>query len=121
MNPVGWFEIPVNDIRRATAFYEKSLDIEMSNHDMEDFKMSWFPMKEHEEGATGALVEGKNYSPSMSGSRVYISCDDIDSTLKRIEANGGKILSPKKSIGEYGFIAEFKDSEGNLVSLHSKK
>ena len=57
----------------------------------------------------------------MSGSRVYISCDDIDSTLKRIEANGGKILSPKKSIGEYGFIAEFKDSEGNLVSLHSKK
>lgn len=121
MNPVGWFEIPVNDIRRATAFYEKSLDLELTENDMEGYKMSFFPMKQDELGAGGALVQGKNYEPSKSGSRVYISCADIEGTLKRIEANGGKVLSPKRSIGEYGFIAEFEDSEGNLVSLHSPK
>ncbi|MGE3609502.1 MAG: VOC family protein [Bacteriovoracaceae bacterium] len=120
MNPVGWFEIPVSDIRRATSFYEKSLNMKLSNHDMEDFKMSWFPMEQDKVGATGALVQGQNYQPSKSGSRVYLSCDDIDATLKRIQQNGGKILSAKRSIGEYGFMAEFEDSEGNLVSLHSK-
>ena len=88
MNPVGWFEIPVSDIRRATKFYEKMLNVELSNQDSEDFKMSMFPMKEDDAGASGALVEGKNYEPSKSGSRVYLSCEDLESTLKRIEFGG---------------------------------
>ena len=30
-NPVGWFEIYVNDISRAKKFYEKVLDIQLSD------------------------------------------------------------------------------------------
>ncbi len=29
MNPVGWFEIYVDDIKRAKAFYEKVFDVEL--------------------------------------------------------------------------------------------
>ena len=29
LNPVGWFEIPVADMDRAKAFYEKALDIQI--------------------------------------------------------------------------------------------
>ncbi len=41
--------------------------------------------------------------------------------LERIKQNDGKVLLPKTSIGEYGFVANFEDSEGNKVSLHSMK
>ena len=50
---------------------------------------------------------------------MYFSVDDIDETLRRITANGGKTLLPKKSIGQYGFIAQYEDTEGNRLALHS--
>jgi predicted enzyme related to lactoylglutathione lyase len=72
-------------------------------------------------GAAGSLVKGQSYEPSHAGTVVYFSVDDIVETLRRINANGGKMLVPKKSIGEYGFIANFEDTEGNRLALHSMK
>ena len=43
---------------------------------------------------------------------------NIDAALDRITNAGGKTLFPRRSIGQYGFIAEFEDSEGNRVALH---
>jgi predicted enzyme related to lactoylglutathione lyase len=39
--------------------------------------------------------------------------------LAKVVKNGGKALMPKTSIGEWGFIANFEDSEGNRIALHS--
>ena len=83
--------------------------------------MAWFPMKESATGSTGTLVKAESYNPSYAGTLVYFSVEDIDGTLKKVSENGGKILNPKMSIGEYGFVAHFEDSEGNRVALHSKK
>ena len=40
---VGWFEIPVTDMKRAKLFYETVFNIEISVHDMNDLIMGWFP------------------------------------------------------------------------------
>jgi len=57
---------------------------------------------------------------SAMGSMVYLNGgDDLSVPLSRVEAAGGKVLLDKMSIGEYGFIAYFLDSEGNKVALHS--
>ena len=37
----------------------------------------------------------------------------------RDAANGGQIVKPKMSIGEYGSIALVQDTEGNMIGLHS--
>ncbi len=121
INPVTWFEIPVNDIGRARRFYEKVLGFELSLEQMEPFTMAFFPMIQEASGAAGMLIQGESYEPSHSGTLVYFSVDDIEETLRRINANGGKTLMPKKSIGEYGFIAHFEDTEGNRLALHSMK
>ncbi len=120
-NPVNWFEIPARDIERAKMFYEKVLDRELTLEDMEGFKMDFFPMVQGVGGAAGTLVKGETYEPSHAGTVVYFSVDDIEDTLRRINANGGKTLIPKKSIGEYGFIAHFEDTEGNRLALHAMK
>jgi predicted enzyme related to lactoylglutathione lyase len=55
-------------------------------------------------------VRAKGYVPSHSGTLVYFGVPDIEAVLKRIKQNGAKVLLPKTSIGEYGFIAHFEDS-----------
>lgn len=117
-NPVNWFEIPVNDIAKAKAFYETILEIELTESEMGPNKMAWFPMEMGAAGATGALLKGDGYKPSYDGSLVYLHVDGIDTTLEKINATGGKTLMSRMSIGKHGFIAHFEDCEGNRVALH---
>jgi predicted enzyme related to lactoylglutathione lyase len=120
-NPVAWFEIPVKNIGRARKFYEKVFGVELTPEEMGPYKMTFFPWAEDAPGAPGSLIKGETYEPSHDGTVVYFSVDDIEGTLLKIKANGGKTLLPKKSIGQYGFIAHFEDTEGNRLALHSMK
>ena len=117
-NPVNWFEIPVTDLARAKKFYETVLSVEISEQEMGPNKMGWFPMEMDKMGAAGTLAMGEGYTPSHEGTLVYLHVDAIDPTLDLIVKNGGKILAPRMSIGEHGFIAHFEDTEGNRVALH---
>jgi uncharacterized protein len=120
-NPVNWFEIPTNDLGRAQVFYEHVLGVQLSLNEIGPAKMAWFPMEKEGTGAAGTLMKAEGYTPSHSGTLVYFSVEDIEGTLKKVNEKGGKTLMPKESIGEYGFIGLFEDSEGNRVGLHSMK
>ena len=124
-NPVFWFEIPVTDIERAKKFYSTLLGVEMVDYPMPDPNMKYavFPHNKETPGASGALMEAPGFQkPSMDGTTVYLDGgDDLSVPLARVEAAGGKILMPKTSIGENGFMALFADTEGNKVALHSMK
>lgn len=119
VNPVNWFEIPVSDMGRAQTFYETVLGVELTLNSMGPVEMFFFPMAGKGEGASGALTKADFYIPSHSGTLVYFKVKDIDATLELINASGGRTLMGKASIGEYGFIAHFEDSEGNRVAIHS--
>lgn len=126
-NPVGWFEIYVADMERDKTFYEAMLDAIL-----EDFpspgasvEMKAFPMRSSDEtggelpGACGALAKMEGVSPGGGGTMVYFSCIDCADDEERAAKNGGQVLRPKFSIGEYGFISLIVDTEGNCIGLHS--
>lgn len=46
---------------------------------------------------------------------------NIDEALKKIEQNGGKVVRGKEEVGDVGYAAYFKDSEGNVVGLWQNK
>ena len=117
-NPVNWFEIPVENMSQARAFYESVFGLELQETEMGPNKMAWFPMEMGAAGAAGTLIQGEGYQPSHAGSLVYLHVDKIDPTLEAINGQGGKTLMPRTSIGQHGFIAHFEDSEGNRVALH---
>jgi predicted enzyme related to lactoylglutathione lyase len=121
INIANWFEIPVKDLERATTFYEKVFDVKLIPEEMSGIKMEMFPFEQGAAGAAGALIKGKTYEPSHAGTVVYFSVDDIDEILRRISANGGRILLPRTPIGQYGFIGQYEDTEGNRLALHSMK
>ncbi len=121
MNVINWFEIPVTDMDRAKTFYEAVLDLELKLIDLGDIKMAWFPsMDQTNDEAAGTLMQADEYIPSHEGTMVYFSVADIEATLGRAVVNGGKVLHPKKGIGEFGFVGHFEDTEGNRVALHSR-
>jgi hypothetical protein len=79
--------------------------------------MALFPFDKDAPGITGALAHGDSYQPGRQGVRIYFTVQDIDATLRRAVEAGGKVLYPKTSIGEHGFVAEFEDSEGNCIAI----
>jgi uncharacterized protein len=48
---------------------------------------------------------------------VYISSDDIQADLKKIESSGGKVVAPGIDVGEVGTMAIFVDPSGNRMAL----
>jgi len=119
INPVHWFEISVNDMDRARKFYERVLGLELGLNQVESTLMAWFPTTEGGAGSSGALLQSEGRAPSHDGTMIYFSVPDIEAVLARVEAAGGRTLTPKTDIGEYGFYAYFEDSEGNRVGVHS--
>jgi len=123
-NPVGWFEIYVQDMSRAQAFYEAVLKVSLEPlgppGDM-GLQMMAFPMQPDASGAAGSLVKVDGFPSGGNSTLVYFSCVDCADEAGRVIAAGGKIEREKMSIGEYGFIALAFDTEGNMFGLHSLK
>lgn len=122
-NPVGWFEIYVQDMPRAQKFYETVLATELTKLESPDpdLEMMAFPMQMGSSGASGALAKMKDCPSGGMGTLVYFLCEDCAVEASRAAAAGGRICKPKTSIGHYGFIALVTDTEGNMIGLHSQK
>lgn len=120
-NAINWFEIPVTDFVRAKKFYETIFDSEITEMPFPEGKYGMLPA-DMQKGVGGGIVQGEGYTPSDKGTIVYLNGgDDLSLSLSKVEHAGGKILIPKTSIGENGFMAHFMDTEGNKVALHSMK
>ena len=118
-NPVGWFEIYVQDMPRAKAFYERVFAIQLTRLESPGIEMWAFPMVENAGGAPGALVKMDGCPSGGNSTIVYFSCADCAVEEKRASENGGRTFKEKFSIGPYGFIALVADTEGNMIGLHS--
>ena len=120
-NPVGWFEIYVQDMARAKSFYEAMLGVELSRMDSPGMDMMTFPMQREGSGATGALVKMPGFSSGANSVLIYFVCEDCAKEAARAAKAGGRIQKNKTAIGEHGFISLVIDTEGNMVGLHSMK
>jgi predicted enzyme related to lactoylglutathione lyase len=118
-NPVNSFEIPVNDLDRAVLFYQSVFGCTLERAEVDGNEFAWFPIDHDAPGISGALAKGESYTPSLNGTRIYFSVTDIDATLEKVHAAGGKTMYPRTDVGELGFVAEFEDSEGNRIALHA--
>lgn len=118
-NAVGWFEIYVQDMARAKAFYEAVFQLQLQKLDGPGPEMWAFPMLMDATGAPGALVRMEGVASGGNSTLVYFNCADCAVEAARAVAAGGRIQQDKMSIGQWGFIALAVDSEGNMIGLHS--
>jgi predicted enzyme related to lactoylglutathione lyase len=118
-NPVNWFEIYVQDMPRAKAFYKAVLGVSLTQLDGTEFEMWAFPMRQEGYGAAGSLVKIPGYPSGGNSIVIYFSCTDCAIEAEKAARSGGKIETAKKSVGQYGYIALVNDTEGNIIGLHS--
>ena len=127
-NPVGWFEIYVQDMERAKKFYQEVFKIEftqLSDPTDSNMQMFAFPstntMNQMGPGCSGTLVKMDGIKSGGGGTLVYFTCDDCSVEEGRVVAAGGSVHTKKMSIGEYGFMSLVVDTETNMIGLHSLK
>ena len=120
-NPVGWFEIYVQDMPRARAFYEIVFGLELARLDGTEVEMWAFPMQPERHGAPGALVRMPGFPSGANSVLVYFTCADCAVEAAKAARAGGRIEKDKFSIGPYGYISLVVDTEGNMIGLHSMR
>ena len=120
-NPVGWFEIYVQDMPRAKAFYQSVFGVQLDRLESPGIEMWAFPMQPDASGAAGSLVRMEGMPSGGSSTLVYFKCEDCAVEAGKAVQAGGRIFKDKMSIGQYGQIALVLDTEGNMIGLHSMK
>jgi len=120
MDSIVHFEIPVDNAKRAAKFYAETFGWNVQQWEKNDYWMA-STAESDERGVPkkpGAINGGlAPRGGTVKGTVVTIAVGDIDASLKKIEKAGGKTLQKKQPIGDMGFTAYFKDSEGNVVGL----
>ncbi len=120
MDKVVHFEIPFDDKQRAMKFYTdcfgwQLMDMPQMNYVLAnsvDVDESQMPK---ERGAiNGGLFQRPKEAP---GPTVYVGVQSVDAAIRRVQASGGKVVTPKTPIPGMGAFARISDTEGNIVGL----
>jgi len=121
-NKVVLFEIPASDLKKAKTFYETIFDWKVDLWEDEGaMALTTAVDKDQQPTELGGINGGFYKRKSKADSPSFgVQTDSIDTCLKTIEKAGGKIVTPKHSIGEWGFMADFADPEGNVIALWEK-
>jgi len=108
-------ELPAADVKGASKFYEDLFGWKMEHAAEFDYTM-W----EDGSGYGGGFNKVSEETPAGQVI-VYIHSDDIDADLKRVEALGGTVVTPKTEIPGTGWFGQFRDPTGNLLALYTSK
>lgn len=119
-NRVVHFEIPYDDSSRASEFYKEVFDWSIQPMQEMDYTMvTTGPVNEQGMSTEPGYINGgmfKREEP-LGPPMLTIDVADIEKTLEKIASQNGTTVVEKQPVGDMGFIAYFKDSEGNLVGL----
>jgi hypothetical protein len=118
MNKVIMFELPVTNVRRASAFYKKAFGWGITPWNgsygvvtvPED--KNWVPK---EKGA----INGEMYRRESKAERpmLVVLVPSVSRALAAVTKAGGKVVLEKEAYGEWGWYARVKDPEGNVFGL----
>jgi predicted enzyme related to lactoylglutathione lyase len=117
-NNVSFFAINADDVPRARKFYEAVFGWTFEPWGPPGFYLIETG-KEPIGPIRGALQERRQLAPGqkMIGFECTISVDNIDQTIRAVEAHGGSIAAPKFHIPTVGTVAYFFDPEGNVAGI----
>jgi uncharacterized protein len=110
------FGVTCDDVPRARRFYEQVFGWRFEPWGPPDFYLI-HTGDDKDPGVRGLMHKRREpvNGTGMTGFECTIAVDDIDATIKAVEANGGKIVMGKFTIPTVGTGIYFNDTEGNFV------
>ena len=113
-----WAEIPVTDLDRSIAFYNRVFDTELKKDESGPNPMAMFPTS-NPAGVAGHLYPGKP-APEGAGLTIHLACPDrLEDALERVKEAGGQVISEPISI-PVGRFAYCHDPDGNSIGVFAR-
>jgi predicted enzyme related to lactoylglutathione lyase len=119
-DPVVHFELPADDLERARDFYRDTFGWALNTIPQMGYTLvSTTPMDEQGNHEKSGAINGGMMARSepVTAPVITIQVGDVDDALQRVESHGGSVVDGKHAVGDMGFSAYFKDTEGNVVGL----
>jgi predicted enzyme related to lactoylglutathione lyase len=119
MPRVVHFEIHAENPERAVAFYQNALGWQFTKWDGPHEYWVIVTGPEGQPGINGGMVRRRG---PIDGSAViaYVCTIDVpslDDYAKRVIGGGGQEVLPKMAIPGIGWLAYYKDTEGNIFGM----
>ncbi|MEW8525914.1 MAG: VOC family protein [Candidatus Thiodiazotropha endolucinida] len=111
----SWSELLVDDVDSAIGFYTDVIGWEIEEMEMPQGK--YYVLKAGGEPVGGIMKkpEGAGNIPDFWGT--YITVNDVDATLKKVEEAGGKAVYPPMDVPGVGRMCAIIDRSGAMVSV----
>lgn len=113
------FEIPYDDGDRATAFYGQAFGWELSSMPGMGYTLAGTgPSGEQGPSEPGYINGGMlRRCEEVPSPVITVAVDDLEAALAGVEAAGGSTVRGKEAVGEMGYAAYVRDTEGNVLGL----
>ncbi len=119
-NRVMHFEIPFDDGDRARAFYSDVFGWQLMPMPEMGYTIVSTGPTDPEQGPSepgfinGGMLqrEGEWQAPNL-----VLGVDNLEDAMKSVTEHGGTVVVERQPVGDMGFTAYVKDTEGNLVGL----
>ena len=123
MDSVVHFDMPYDDRERMAKFYESAFawKIQMLGEDMNNYVLATTTETDENGPKNPGTINGGFYpkKPDWPGQypSIVISVSDIEESIKKVTAAGGKVVGEPMEIPGVGQYVSFTDTEGNRVSM----
>jgi hypothetical protein len=114
------FEIPADDVERASQFYQEAFGWRLAPVP----GLAYTMVETTESGPDGRPTEPGAINGGMGARQAPLTSpvitndvDDVDEALNTVERLGGKTIQGRHAVGDMGFSGYFEDSEGNVMGL----
>lgn len=121
-NTVSWFELPADDMQRATTFYGTVFGWRTPPMGPgAAFALTVAADDNGDPTEVGGINGGfhQRHGDTDRSPVVNISVDDVDATLASVVASGGSVVQPRTDLPDFGLtMALFADPEGNVLGVY---
>lgn len=109
------FEVSAEDPDRAVAFYKEALGWDAQKWEGPQDYWLLTTGAEDAPGINGGL--NPRTAESLPGATNTIDVASVDDAIARVTAAGGAVVLPKMAVPGVGWLAYFRDTEGNVFGM----
>ena len=111
----SWNELMTTDVAGAKAFYGELFGWALHDEQAPDMVYTMAKAGDKDVAGMMAIPDEAKGMPATWGA--YVTVDDVDKQVKRVESLGGKIMVPPRDIPDVGRFAVISDPQGAMLSI----
>ena len=113
---VGWNEFMTNNIKRMSAFYSDLFNWEVQAKTMPNGH-DYITFVKNQKPIAGMIEIQGNWQAMPPHWEIYFSVDDFDTTISKINSQGGQVMYDPVKYPDVGLFTMIRDPQGALFSI----